>query len=162
MVEIIVASSMMVILFFSVSGFLNQSLKMAIDDTHKAEALSLATSVLEQARAFRDENQLTPTADSKLGWTNLNALTRGVAYHFTESGVGPYKWGVAAGSGTSGRFTISFNISNVQRASLGKGDIVSSGGTNDINTLKITSIVSWTDSSGVQTISLYEYLTNFK
>lgn len=161
-VEIIVASTIGVLLFASVSGFLNQSLKMAIDDMHKAEALSLAKSQLEEARAMRDEDKPEPGADPKQGWNNVKALKGLGAYHFTQNGTGPYSWGAAAGYETTGKYIVSFTVSSVQRSNFGKGDIVASGGTVDAETVKITSNVSWISSEGAQSISLFEYLTNFK
>lgn len=161
-IEILVASTIGVVLFLSVNSFLSLSLKLAIDDMHKVEAIDLAKASIEEARAVRDEDQSSPTADPKLGWNNIYALTRDTAYHFEQSGVGPYKWVSASGGIAVGRYTSWVTISSVQRANAGKGDIVSSGGTVDPETIKVTSHVTWMSSNGSQEISLYEYLTNIK
>ncbi|MFA6096786.1 MAG: hypothetical protein WC788_04120 [Candidatus Paceibacterota bacterium] len=158
-IEILVASTIGVILFLSVNGFLTLSLKMAIDDMHKVEAMNLVRATLEEARAARDEDQSTPTVDPKLGWNNIYALTRDTAYYFAQSGTGPYTWGSVSGAQTVGRYTVWFTVSDVTRAS--DGDIVT-GGTLDPGTVKITSYVNWTSSRGAEEISLYEYLTDIK
>jgi len=161
-IEILIASTIGVVLFLSVNSFLNLSFKMASDDMRKVEALNLARASLEEARAVRDEDQSSPTVDPKLGWNNLNALTRDTEYHFEQSGVGPYKWVSNLGSYNIGRYTVWITVSDVKRSNAGKGDIVSSGGTLDPETLKIVSNVTWVSSRGLQDISLYEYLTNIK
>lgn len=161
-IEILIASTLAVILFLSINGFLNFTLKMAIDDMYRVEALNLAEAQLEEARAVRDEDQSSPTIDPKLGWTTINALTFDAPYHFAPSGAGPYKWVSAAGSLAVGKFTKWFTVSAVQRANVGKGDIVSVGGTVDPETIKITSHVTWASSQGAQEIVLFEYLTNIK
>jgi type II secretory pathway pseudopilin PulG len=161
-VEILVVLSIGMILFLSVSNFLNLSLKMVMDDVKKTEALSLARSSLEQARAVRDENQISPTADPKLGWTNISGLSFGSHYHFEPSGPVPQKWVAVAGDNIVGRYTVWVTMSQVGRNNAGRGDIVSAGGTIDPGTLKVTSNVSYATTSGTKVISLYEYLTNFK
>lgn len=161
-IEILIVSTIGAILFLSVNGFLNLSLKMAIEDMRKVEALNYAKASLEEARVVRDEGQSSPTADPKLGWNNIYGLTRDTAYHFEQNGAGPYKWISVLGDYIIGRYTVWVTISDVQRASAGKGDIVSGGGTVDPETIKVTSYVSWMSSNGLEQISLYEYLTNIK
>lgn len=161
-VEILIVLSIGMILFLSISIFLNLSLKMVMDDSKKTEALSLAKSSLEQARAVRDENQINPTADPKFGWTNISGLTYGSHYHFAPTGPVPQKWTAVAGNSAAGKYTVWVTISQVARDNAGRGDIVSVGGTIDPDTIKITSNVSYTASGGTKVISLYEYLTNFK
>lgn len=158
-IEILVASTIGVVLFLSVNSFLSLSLKTAIDDMHKVEALNLARATLEEARAVRDEDQLTPTVDPKLGWNNINALTRDTEYHFTQSGAGPFKWEPLLGAQTIGKYTVWFTVSDVSRAV--NGDIAV-GGTLDTGTIKVMSYVDWTSSRGAQEISIYEYLTDIK
>ncbi len=160
-VEILVVLSIGMILFLSVSSFLNLSLKIVMDDVKKTEALSLARSSLEQARAVRDEDQIDP-ADPKLGWTNLSGLTFGSHYHFSPTGPVPEKWAAVAGDGIVGKYTAWVITSQVARDNAGRGDIVSVGGMIDPDTIKITSNVSYAAYGGTKTITLYEYLTNFK
>lgn len=161
-IEILIASTISVILFLSVNSFLNLSLKIAIDDMHKAEALNLARATLEGARAIRDEDKPSPDPDPKLGWNEISGLTFDAPHHIEASGVGPYDWTPISGSQAVGRYTVWFTVSEVQRANFGIGDIVSGGGIVDPQTIKVTSNVTWTSSKGLEQISLYEYLTNIK
>ncbi len=148
-VEIIITLSMGMILLFGIDQFLNLSLRMAMDDIKKTEALNLAKSSLEQARAVRDED-----------WTNISGLTLGSHYHFDVS-ASPEKWITASGDNTVGRYTVWIVTSSVNRDNI-SDDIVSSGGSLDANTIRVDSYVSWISSSGAQQISLFEYLTNYK
>lgn len=161
-IEILIASTIGVILFLSVNSFLNLSLKIAIDDMRKVEALNHARATLEGARAIRDEDKPSPDPDPKLGWNEISGLTFDALYHIEASGVGPYEWTPVSGSQSVGRYTVWFTVSEVQRANFGIGDIVSSGGIVDPQTIKVTSNVTWTSSKGFEQISLYEYLTNIK
>lgn len=161
-IEILIASTIGVMLFLSVNSFLNLSLKMAIDDMRKVEAMSLAKAMLEEARAVRDEDRPAPDPDPKLGWNEISGLTFDTPHYFQAGGAGPYEWAPVVGTQTVGRYTAWFTVSQVQRADMGIGDIVSSGGTVDPYTIKITSYVNWVSSRGVDEVSLYEYLANIK
>ncbi|MCK5466015.1 hypothetical protein KAI56_00760 [Candidatus Parcubacteria bacterium] len=149
LIEIIVVASVGLMIFLSISNCLNSFLKISINNVNTTEALFLAKSSLEQARAVRDED-----------WTNISSLNLSDSYYFDSNGDSPEKWISQTGTKSEGRYTIWITISEVQRD--GNDDIVSSGGTVDDNTLKITSNISWLTTSGTEQISLFEYLTNFR
>lgn len=149
LIEIIVVASVGLMIFLSISNCLNSFLKISINNVNTTEALFLAKSSLEQARAVRDED-----------WTNISSLNLSDSYYFDSNGDSPEKWISQMGTKSEGRYTIWITISEVQRD--GNDDIVSSGGTVDDNTLKITSNISWLTTSGTEQISLFEYLTNFR
>lgn len=70
-------------------------------------------------------------------------------------------WSWSGTSNTSGKFSRVVTVSDVQRDV--SGNIVSSGGTVDTNTKKITSVVSWLFSPlRNNSITLTTYLTNFR
>jgi len=150
LIEIIVVASIGIMVFLSVSKCLTSFLKIALHNINTTEALFLAKSSLEQARAVRDED-----------WVNISSLNLGDSYHFDSNGASPEKWIAQTGTKSEDKYTIWIVVSEVQRD--GNDDIVSSGGTyTDLNTLKITSNVSWLTTNGTERISLFEYLTNFR
>ena len=147
LIEIIIVSSIGIIVFLSVSVFLNSFLRIAIHNINTTEALFLAKSSLEQARAIRDED-----------WANISSLNIDDSYHFDSDEASPEKWEAQLGTKSENKYTIWITVSEVQRD--GDDDIVLVGGTDD-NTLKITSNVSWPTPNGMEQISLFGYLTNF-
>lgn len=150
LVEIIIVVTIGAMVFLAVSGCLNSFLKLAIQNTNTTEALFLAKSSLEQARAVRDEN-----------WENISSLTLGDSYYFISDMGSPAKWITQAGTRSEGKYTAWMIISEVQRDD--SDNIVSVGGTyTDSNTFKITSNVSWSTADGAKQIELFEYLTNFR
>jgi len=151
-IEIILVSTIGIILFMSFEQYLNLSLKAAMLDTDQEEAVYRLGGILEQARAVRDED-----------WNNIFSPSVDGAgkYHFTNSGVSPDKWVAAAGLITDGQYTIWVKNYSVDRD--GDKNIVPSGsGTPDAGTIKITASVSWLVNGATKQVDLSEYLTNFK
>lgn len=151
MIEIMVAVTVGIILFLGIEQYLNISLAYASRDNNRIEALYLAKSMLEQARAIRDES-----------WSALSNLTIGNQYKFIASGG---KWAAQSGIGASGKYDMWIETVGVQRDA--NKNIVSGGGTNDIKdgkfqTLKIIASVSWDEGGVAKQIDLSEYLANFK
>jgi len=148
-IEVLVVSTISITVLLGISGFLNYALKVSEDGTSKAEALYYAKSMIEQARAIRDEN-----------WdTNIRTLTVDANYYFQGNGANPEKWVAMAGENTMGKYTMKIIFSKVNRD--GNDDIVSSGGTEDFETLKATSSVSYPTRDGLKQVELFEYLTNY-
>lgn len=149
LIEIIIVVTVGTMVFLSVSECLNSFLKMSIQNANTTEALFLAKSSLEQARAFRDED-----------WTNISSLTPGNSYYFEPDGSSPEKWIAQPGTKSEDQYTIGITVSEVQRD--GNDDIASSGVYIDENTFKIISTASWLTANGLKQVSLFEYLTNFR
>jgi type II secretory pathway pseudopilin PulG len=158
LIEIIVVTTVVATVFLGVSECLNSFLKIALQNTDTTEALFLAKSSLEQARAVRDEGN---EGEGDLDWINIPDIVMGDSYYFESDGASPEKWVAQTGTKSEGKYTIWITASEVRRDD--NDNIVFSGGTyTDLNTLKITSNVSWSAASGVKEISLFEYLTNFR
>ncbi len=149
LVEVIIVSTIGIMVFLGVSGCLNSFLKVAILNIDNTEALFLAKSSLEQARAVRDED-----------WSNIYSLDRDEPYYFKSEGANPEKWVAQAGTKTEDGYAIWIVISKVQRDN--DGNIFPGGATDDEDTLKITSNVSWSAAGGAEQINLFQYLTNFR
>ena len=149
LVEVIIVSTLGIMVFLGISGALNSFLKIAIMNIDNTEALFLARSSLEQARAVRDED-----------WNNICSLTPGDSYYFEADGVSPKKWIAKTGTKVEDGYTVWIVVSKVQRD--GDGNISPSGTTDDDDTLKITSNVSWSAAGSAEQINLFQYLTNFR
>lgn len=150
LLEIIIVLAVGSAVFLSIEQYLDLSLKSLAQDTRQTEALYYAKSLLEQARSLRDEN-----------WTNISGLTIGSNYFFQSNGASPAKWLAQAGTSTIGKYTMWIKTSAVNRDNVSK-NIVTSGGSLDANTLKITASVSWVNNGTTRQINIFEYLTNFK
>lgn len=112
----------------------------------------LSKESIETARSFRDG---TTWATTGLG--NTTTVVPGNSYYFVlNTGVNPNTWVLTSGTETTGIFTRKVIFDTVMRD--GSSNIVSSGGTNDPNTRKVTATVSW---SG-RTLNVITYLTNWR
>lgn len=88
------------------------------------------------------------------GWSSLAVGTYGLS---SSTGV----WAFSGSSDSRDKYTRQLNISEVQRDI--NGDIVESGGTVDVDTLKVDSVVTWNFSGPRNdTVSHTTFLTNFK
>ena len=160
LIEIIVVTTIVIMVFLGVSECLNSFLKISLQNTDTTEALFLARSSLEQARAVRDEGN---EGEGDFDWVNIPGLVMGDSYYFESDGASPAKWIAQSGTKSEGKYTIWVTTLEVRRDGNNNDEIVSSGGTyTDSNTLKITSNVSWSTANGTKQINLFEYLTNFK
>lgn len=156
LVEILVASLILVLVSLSVASISSISLR-AVPQTRAAGAGAfLAKEELEALRAIARED-----------WHNISGLATSTAY-FTTTSAG--KWIVYGSAGTATTplnnitYIHSFSLSPIYR-STSTGDIVTSGGYYDPSTLKATITVSWTDLEGTsdsssQTIYLSRFLNN--
>ena len=146
LVEVIIASA--IILFFLLALFTvhNTYLKMAFSSTKMVKSAYLAEEAIEVVRFTRDSS-----------WnTNIQTLDTGVDYSLVfESGV----W-VATTSNIfiDDIFERRVVFSEVYRNS--SSEIVSSGGSIDPNTRMVTVTVAWKNGTATTTKSISTYLTN--
>lgn len=142
-IEIIVAVSVISIALFGISQLSLLYIKQGNQNKNYLKALYLAEESLEAARSVRDQS-----------WTtNIASLTMGANYYPIISS---NKW--ILGATNPGMIENIYNrqikIENVSRNT--NDNIVSSGGTDDPNTKKITTTVSWNGKN----VTLTTYLTN--
>lgn len=147
LIEIILVVAVGAGVFLSIEQYLSLSLKATAQNISRVEAMYLAESSLEQARAIRDAN-----------WASISGLTPGANYYFAADASSPQKWAAQSGTKSIGKYTVWITTSQVRRDA--SDNIVSSGGTIDANTLKITSNVSWTENGAAKQVTLSAYLTN--
>ena len=146
-VEVLVASTISIIILLGIASYLNYAMKVSAEGAKKVEALYYTKSLIEQARAARDED-----------WDNISTLTKDVSYNFQESATSPKKWVAVLGQRTFGEYTAQIVFSEVNRDI--NDDIVSVGGSPDSNTIKAASTVTYLTRDGTKQIDLFEYLTN--
>ncbi len=143
LIEVILA--MMIFSVVAVMGVTTVVHTFTVNRRSEEETQSslLAQEGVEAVRSLRNK-----------GWANLPTGT----YGLSTSG---NAWSLSGTSDSNGRF-----VRQVQIAAVGRdvsGNIVTSGGTLDADTMKVTSTVTWPFYTGQnETISYSTYLTNFR
>lgn len=146
-VEVIVAMGLFVIIattaVVTVAGTFSTN-RLGDEETH---ATLIAQKGLEAARSMKNQ-----------GWTTPFLGTSCTSGCGISLGSGVYSW---LGTGnTAVQYTRVINVSDVERD--GSGDIVTSGGTVDPNTKKITSTVTWNFTpSRSNTVAVSTYVTDW-
>lgn len=143
-VEIIIAIAIMSIALFTISEVSIIYLKQSGQNKDSLKALYLAEEGLEAARSARDQS-----------WSgNISSLTMGNPYFPVIS---TDRWSlISTDPGLiDGIYTRQVIVTDTYRDA--SDNIVTSGGTNDTNTKKVVSTVSW----GTKSASLSTYITNF-
>lgn len=142
-IEIIVAMGIMIIIAATGATTVLHSFSANRLGDEETGATRFAQEGVEAVRSLKNQN-----------WTNLAVGTYGV-----DNAGGT--WIFSGSSDTSGKYTRQIVISQVQRDL--NGDIVTSGGSVDSDTLRATSTVTWEFApTRNNTVSLVTYLTNFE
>jgi len=145
MLEIVIAVAIISAAFFSVLQVSAFTLKVMQARNDKAKALAYAQEGIEAVRNIRDG-----------GWTaNISGLTFGATYYLTTSGSQWVLTGTNPGV-LGGKFTRTVVLANVSRDI--NDNIVTSGGTDDPKTKKVTATVSW--GSPAKNVALVTYITD--
>lgn len=124
--------------------------KSVSSESLNVRANAVAVETLEAARSLRDKN-----------WNNLNGLTPSIPYYLSFS-EGEKDWSIQNSNSDKIQniFSRKFYVYPVYR-DISTGQIVSSGGSLDANTLKIESVVNWDDRGREKEIKLTTFLSNF-
>ena len=145
MLEIVIAVAIISATFFSVLQIGAFTLKVMQVRNDKAKALAYAQEGIEAVRNMRDG-----------GWTaNISGLTFGATYYLTTSGAQWTLTGTNPGV-LGGKFTRTIVLDNTSRDI--NDTIVTTGGTDDPKTKKVTATVSW--GSPVKSMQLETYITD--
>ncbi len=145
MVEIMVAAAIIAASFLFAMAVAQKSIYLSRQATHQVEASLLLEEGAEATRIVRDN-----------AWTNISALSSGTNYYPTFSGG---TWTLSTTSNAVGIFTRRVTLEAVNR-DLSTGSIVTSGGTTDNYTKKITVTVSWPEGGTTVTKTLQFYVLN--
>lgn len=145
LIEIIVGSAILTLSLLAVSTYFQKSLQFNQDNKKIVQASFLLEEGIEVVKFFRDTS-----------WSNISGLTADTSYFLNFDGV---KWATSTSNVfVDNLFERKLVINNVSRNA--NDDIVSSGGTNDADTKKVTLSVSWKGRVGTTTKSISTYLTN--
>ena len=145
LIEIIIGSAILTISLIAISTYFQKSLQLSQDSGKTVQAGFLLEEGVEVVKFFRDTS-----------WVNISGLTAGTFYYLQFDGT---KWATTSSNVfISGVFERKLVINNVSRDA--NDDIVSSGGTNDADTKKVTVSVSWLGRNGTTTKSISTYITN--
>lgn len=147
--EIIIAASLISIVFITLLGIGFSSLNVSASLQQESQADALAREEIEALRAFRDF--------TKSSWetTGIGSYSTGVAYYLVVSGGNPASWSIVPGSETVGIFTRQVVFDRVSRDANGN---IAPSGTDDPDSRKVTVNVSWND----RTYQIITYLTNWQ
>lgn len=145
LIEIVVGSAILAISLIAISGYFQKALQLNQDSGKTVQASFLLEEGIEIVKFFRDTS-----------WLNISGLTVGTSYFLQFDGV---KWATTSSNVfVDNVFERKLVIDNVSRDV--NDDIVSSGGTEDADTKKVTISVSWLGRNGTTTKSISTYLTN--
>lgn len=147
LVEIILAAAIFSIFFASIGLYFSRGLKLSEQTTRRIQASYLLEEGINVMRLLRDS-----------GWNaSIATLSTTTTYHLYWNGS---SWRpTTTPQLIENIFTRTFSMSDVYRDS--NDDIVSSGGSYDAQTKKVTFFVSWTTENGVTaTDTVQTYIPN--
>ncbi len=145
-IEVIVAAAIVLLVGTVFVGVLSQTISLSGRSMHVIQASSLLEEGAEAVKTIRDND-----------WTTISNLTVGTTYYLSYSSV-TNLWSLTTTPSTIGIFTRTVVISAVNRDS--NDDIVSSGGTLDVKTKKVTITTSFNSQSGTISKTLVFYISD--
>ncbi len=144
LVEVIVASSVIAVVLVLLLGSIQHTVEASQRSLERTQTAYLLEEGAEVVKLIRSE-----------AWSSISGLTAGTTYYFLWTGS---VWTLTTTPQTINGFTRTVVMTSVNRD--GNNDIVTSGGTIDNGTKKVTITVSWIAPSGVQTENMSLYITN--
>jgi Tfp pilus assembly protein PilV len=145
MVEVVIASSLILVAVVVLTAVHNLYLKSALSNGNSLKAAYLAEEGIEAMRYLRDDS-----------WNaNIAPLSAADSYGVSLSGSA---WSTGASNKWVDGFERVVTVGNVNRDA--NGDISSSGGALDPDTRLVTVAVSWPLSGATTTRSISTYMTN--
>lgn len=145
LIEIIVGGAVLATSLLGISAYYQQSLRVSRSTAQLVQASLLLEESLEVAKFFRDT-----------GWTNISTPATGTIYYLSFNGT---NWATSTtNTYIDGVFERTIRLDDVYRS--GTDDIVTSGGTIDTGTRKVTATVSWWDRTATTTRTIETYLVN--
>ena len=145
LIEIVIGSAVLATSLLGISAYYQQSLKVSRSTAQIVQGSLMLEESLEVAKFFRDTS-----------WINISTPVTGTTYYLLFSGT---NWATSTtNTFIDGMFERTIRFDDVYRD--GTDDIVTSGGTLDTGTRKVTATVSWRDQSATTTKTISTYLTN--
>jgi len=148
LVEVIVACAIISVSTFALMSASANGIQLSSKALKQTQASLLLEEGAEAVKTIRDEN-----------WTTISSLTLDIDYYLTfNTGTNTWSLGTTPTSTIDSVFTRKVNFSAVNRDA--NDDIVTSGGTLDARTKKVTITVSWPATSTTYTKTLDFYLSD--
>ncbi len=144
MVEVIIVSSIIAVSVLAFMAVAQKSIYLSRQSLHTAQAVFLLEEAAESVRIVRDN-----------AWANITALNTSTTYYPTFVGG---TWTLSATPSTVGIFDRTVNIANVSRDDT--TDDISSAGTSDDGTRRVTVTVSWQEGGETMTKTLSFYISD--
>jgi prepilin-type N-terminal cleavage/methylation domain-containing protein len=148
LIEVLIAAAVISLVLVGLVMVGNLALKISVQLKKNIIATNLAAEVIEATKAVKQES-----------WSNISSLALSVPYHPTKTG-SPQKWTLTPDSESVDGFLRQVILSPVYRDT--NDDIVTSGGTLDPETKKITASVFWSERGQNYQTNLTLYLANWK
>lgn len=146
LIEIIIASSIMLLIVVSVFSSYAVAISSSTKNTAYLQSAFLAEEGVEALKNMRD-------------WSfssNIASLTNGSLYYLEWQN---NHWqATTTGALIDSKFDRTFSLQSVSRD--GSHDVVTSGGTVDSNTKKVTVNISWREGNSTTTKSMESYVSN--
>ena len=150
-VEILVAITILAVVSVAFISLVSTSFKIIYLTRQNIEADSIARETVEAVRGFRDQTDW--------GVNGLGIISFGSDYHPEIISGPPSQWSLALGEEIINEFTRKIVFERVYRD---VNDNISSSGTEDTDTKKITVTVSWQRGSQNYQTEIITYFTNWQ
>ncbi len=147
LVEILVAVFIFSIVLGSLITASNMYLSGAAENLNSAKGAYLGEEGIEAVKVIRDT-----------GWNNISTLLGNVNYYLYFDTTSSTWLATTTPTTSDSNFVRTFEVGTVYRDSNGR--IVSTGGTLDLNTKKITVSISWQSKNSTTTKNLSTYIMN--
>lgn len=144
--EVVIGAAVILVLILSTSAAFSAFLKTALLDTHKIQATTLAEEGLEAMRFIRDS-----------GWSNLTTFPEGSPVYLDFTGTAWVSTTSISKMYIDSVFIRTILVEEVLRDA---NHEISSSGSVDDNTRKVTASISWQEGGATTTKAISTYLTN--
>jgi type II secretory pathway pseudopilin PulG len=146
LVEVVLGTAIVLLVLVSLVAAYSLYLRVAFSNLHKTQAIFLSEEGIEAVKLMRDDSFDVRISPLNVGTNYFLSFSNG-------------KWGTTTTNGMiSGNFLRHFTVESVMRDS--QSNIVSSGGTIDPDTKKITVFVEWREQNSTTTKAVSTYITN--
>jgi type II secretory pathway pseudopilin PulG len=146
-VEVLVSTAVTAAVVVFLLGLVQNTVKISAGALERNQAGYLLEEGAEAVRTIRDD-----------GWAGINTINNATTYYLSWNGS---KWSLSTTASSISPFTRTLVFEAVSRD--GNDDIVSTGGTLDIRTRKVTVSLSWVSSNGVsKNESLVFYIADIR
>lgn len=146
LIEVVVATALTATIIIFLLGLVQDTVKISQASLERTQASYLLEEGEEAVKTIRDD-----------AWTNISSIGNGVTQYLSWNGS---KWAFSSTDSPIDNFSRSIVLEAVSRDA--NDDIVTSGGTVDTRTRKVTVTVSWSTSSGTKTESLVFYIADIR